>query len=307
MNNKKPQIPGGYLVFPHRIIKRAIATKAINAEGRALICSLYQGLGNENNVKRGFFQLGLSMLMKHGNMTRAEASKARAALLSKGILLAIKDADILHAKAAEFRLNLNSFELETVSNSKQSENEEQFRIRNGGCFELETVNCFELETVNCFELETLDNITLNNITSNKHFSDNNTPPSPSFRGELENAEKRVSEPFSFSKSLKDSKGLRPVTHQGEKPPGPQRPNTNPKPLIELFEGEMGLAANLTKTEIREFSELMQGCNRNLYQSAFIKFIMEIKGKPIPDRLKRPGDICMLIARAAVNIAKGQGG
>lgn len=37
MSRKKLRIPGGYLPVPHRIIKRAIAAKALNSEARALI------------------------------------------------------------------------------------------------------------------------------------------------------------------------------------------------------------------------------------------------------------------------------
>jgi hypothetical protein len=120
---------------------------------------------------------------------------------------------------------------------------------------------------------------------------------------VRSAEKRTPDRSSFLKDLKSS------TLSGDSVPLPgngtplnQKPN--PQPLIDLFEETTGLTVHLTKTEFREFGMLMEGCNQSLYQSAFMKLVLKVHGKPIPDQLKRPGDLCMMIAKAAANQTHG---
>jgi hypothetical protein len=79
---------------------------------------------------------------------------------------------------------------------------------------------------------------------------------------------------------------------------------NPKSVIGFFEDEMGWPANLTESELTEFTELLSECNPALFQSHFAKILIKTKGEPIPEHLKRPGDLCMMLARYAAASAKG---
>jgi len=61
----------------------------------------------------------LAVLVKNGNMAKSEGFKGIEALLAAKIMTRTKDAVNTKARRpAEYKLNLNGFENETVSNSK---------------------------------------------------------------------------------------------------------------------------------------------------------------------------------------------
>jgi hypothetical protein len=111
------------------------------------------------------------------------------------------------------------------------------------------------------------------------------PPSP-LKGEPGDAEKRAAGLPLFS--LKDFKNKKPA----------------PDAFIKIFSEELGIEPCLTLTEKREWSEILNKSNSALYQSAFIKLISQLKGQSFNSR--RPGDVCMALAKAAGNMAAGSG-
>ncbi|MBZ5500491.1 MAG: hypothetical protein LAP85_29205 [Acidobacteriia bacterium] len=204
------QIPGGYLAFPHRIIKRANQLKLSGSQRRALDCSVYQQIGNEKNYLKGSFQGGLAMFAKHGNMTKAEASRAVDVLINTGLLIKIRPEN--GRQPAEYKLNLDGCENATVVNLQPSDKAKPgSRLRksnHNGCENATVVNLqpsdkakpgsrlrksnhngCENATVRLqkHNLDGCENATLYNhsynITGSKHLPSDNNPPSPLVKGE----------------------------------------------------------------------------------------------------------------------------
>jgi hypothetical protein len=80
---------------------------------------------------------------------------------------------------------------------------------------------------------------------------------------------------------------------------PEKTSANLRTLLQVFAEDHG-EANLTKTEKREFARLIETNPWGSYLAAFYRLSLKIKGEPIPDHLRRPGDLCMMLARAAAN-------
>ena len=176
------QIPGGYLAFPHRIIKRANQLKLSGSQRRALDCSVYQQIGNEKNYLKGSFQGGLAMFAKHGNMTKAEASRAVDVLINTGLLIKIRPEN--GRQPAEYKLNLDGCENATVVNLQPSD-----KAKPGSRLRKSNHNGCENATVRLqkHNLDGCENATLYNhsynITGSKHLPSDNNPPSPLVKGE----------------------------------------------------------------------------------------------------------------------------
>jgi hypothetical protein len=310
--HKKLEITGGYLAFPHCLLKRATELKLSGSQRRALDCAIYQGIGNEENHAKGNFRLGLGTLKKHGNMTAAEASRARDYLVRAGFIVQTKAEDIRHAKAAEYRLNLDSCENTTVVKSLRSEDEHrastvqepgsQLRNYNRGSCE-NTTAPLRNDSGNRCDNAIRDNIT-DNIPGFKRSPEDNNPPSPFEKGELGSAEKRVSESPSLSKPFTEQCSL-----SGDSVPLPREGTpvkADPRRLIKWFEADTNLQANVTETQMREYSELVAGCNKRQFEVCFVKLMKQIIGVPMPDHLQGPGEVFMLLAKAAANQADGNG-
>jgi hypothetical protein len=130
-----------------------------------------------------------------------------------------------------------------------------------------------------------------------HIKDNRYKETLLKKSEKENGEKYTSIASGNATSLPFPKPLEAKSEK--KKPDPTR-------LIKWFEEETRLKANVTESQMHEFTALLESCNERLFQVQFIKQMKKIAGVQIPEHLKGPGQVCMLIARAAAHEANGNG-
>lgn len=274
----KKKIDGGYLAYPHRLLKRATMLKLSGSRRRALDCAVYQAIGKEENFRKNSFHLGLGVLRKYGKMTISEASRARDYLIAAGFLIELKKEDIRHRKAAEYRLNLSEPENQTVANLQRFEEaaaaSNSCKNAMGGTCENAMV---ELQNCNCNSCE---NAILNNLFNNspgfKPSNENNTPlPSPQGGSPRSDGKAVASESAAFATPL-----LPGVIDT----------------VIRNFESRVRVKIRVTKKQRRELESLMAGCtNRDSFWSSYLRRIEECtESISEPD----PRDLMMTIARIA---------
>lgn len=280
--SNKPIIPGGYLSFPHRLLKRATDLSMSGSQWKALACAIYQGIGNKSNQQKGTFQLGLSVLQKRGNMSKAEAWRSREFLVKEGFIIETKAPDISHAKAAEYRFNYASYENGTVPKperlrkrkhdagdtlSDTQSSEKPFPNGNSPCYETGTVTVTKPKP-NGYETGTEDRSIDN--TSDRNLKKITAPPAPA-GGALEATQAVASSP-----AAEASPSLSPNLFDIEKPkPDPER-------YKQLFKDEMGIKGKLAGIRKTEISTLLVNIDERRFQIKFTQLLQKYKNIEIPE-------------------------
>jgi phage replication O-like protein O len=282
----------GFTQFPNMLLESVVGMNLSGPELEVFLVTLRYTVGFQREIHR----MSLSFYSRATGRHRTTIHRAIHELCERQIIR--RTAESTQGRAASFAINPPELWIisskPTVSRNgtvdatiADHENATVSHSANRTVSEPAT-GVFHSRIQNC---STLANQERNKESFKEKKKEKRDTPLPPSRGNSVSKKAETEAPISFS--FQDSKS--------------KKAKSDPLALIKHFEDELGIKANLSKTELREFQRMQDKCNVGLFQSAFFKTISEIKGVPVPDHLRRPGDHFMMVAKYAQRVASNNGG
>jgi hypothetical protein len=308
--SRTKKIDGGFLMLPNVLVDRILKSDLTGVELKVLLLCDRWVVGYNKRI----CEPDLTTLNQRTGHSRQFCSKALKNLVKKGFLELVEPAGYPHKKAkyrvifecdSETQIDasdvLANSQTESHSSMTQSHTPVLPRV----------IPEYAPESHSSMTLHINPSYKADAIGSEVHKPLLKVP-----QGNIvDSAEKRATDSPHFSKPLTDQPTL-----SGDCVPLPgngtplkaankgrtQKPKTDPNRLITWFEADTHLRANVTRDQMKEFSELVAKCNQNRFQVCFVKLMKQIVGVPVPEHLKGPGQVFMMLATAAAHQANGGG-